>query len=315
SFIDSSTTYTDYFKWVTEAETPEEGDQRLGLIVKHGIATDLKDLADKSMAERFVSVSPEKSVETETALMISESVFKGLESELHFTEANPFKEEKKEASDSDDSIGSDKFSWVQEVSLKPSSSKEAKDDDFIRWISGTNFSETDHIKMNCVQGVVYYLGLKNPEKGQQLRKQIGDYYSNLLAALGKEEAEKALFENLPSFLGFDIDGDSDNQDETGPHNFVEFDTMMQQGLIDPYTIISFGNNRGDVHMVIVTEDLKIRSLWMSPETKETSKFGKYEPRLVFKQVEEILCSLSSNTKEHIGIENDTFYMSTRFTIK
>jgi len=321
-FSYSPTPFTDCYQWVTAADDWDEQSQRLERIIQENKASNLEDLARKSLEERFISPSPENPVLTETASMVSQAVFADLDRELQLIEIHPFQEvqketshneEKKEASNSEDSIDSAQFSWVQDRTLNQSSSTDEGSRDFMSWISGTDFSQTDHIKMNCIQGVIYYLSLKNPQKGEPLREQLKQYYSSLLKN-GDDEttARKELFENLPSFLGFNIENGS-NDHETGPYNFSEFNNMLQQGLITPYTIISFGNNKGDLHLVIVTEDLKFRSLWKIPGSEEKSQFGKYEPKLVFDQIKEMLTQIPPQTKEQIGLEDDIFYMSTLFT--
>src|SRR5262245_57237226 len=102
-------------------------------------------------------------------------------------------------SDSEETIDGDQFEWAQ------ANSKEIQGD-FMDWVEDKNFIPPDKMKMNCSQGVAYYVSQRVDNLVNVMRGFI-DTQSD------REAGKAAVFQYTGSFLGLNW-----HKDQKGPYD-------------------------------------------------------------------------------------------------
>lgn len=202
-----------------------------------------------------------------------------------------------------DSLEGLEFSWKQDDSA--AEVVDFKKDDFKRWLSQPQKDEFYPPKMNCVQGVAYYVCERVPEA--ELKQELMDL-QNDVAPYSDEKQASLFYDFLPELLHLTPEYTIETTFEILKDNFKE-------GSIQPYSLIAFGEPTGSFHVVIVTKNIKLRSLWFNPGTYSETSFGKYEPDLVIDQVRQALESYVKYCPEdsrQLGLQTDKCYISTKF---
>ncbi len=200
--------------------------------------------------------------------------------------------------DSEESLDGESFEWN---GISESKDTVLSEDFFMPWILNLHHTQMGKKEMNCAQGAIYYISQYD---GGQLAKEVGERYFALESSVGNSEgARYALYQEFSFFLGLD--------QAEGPFDLDKVDTVWESGVVQPGSVISFGNNSARLHVVVVTKSKKVRSLWESPVDDTQDPFGKYPYKLVFDQVQEFVKRLSSEEAKRQKVER-VFFVSNRF---
>ena len=300
-----------YWRWLGESGTPPACDEKMNCIQKKGIADSIQDLAERYLKDRFIEETKDKVEDKppsgETLLSGTEEREVGETDDWSSDEALLMeKDEESLKAIDEEEISAEDFEWTQDQTLEEEDSKDR--DHFMSWLLEKDFAPKVKLRMNCSQGVVYYISLYD----QSLKEKIKFIYSiDLKETQCEKKAVKKLYLKLPLLLGF-----SDPDDEVGPFPLKDFNTLWNSNSVKPGSIISFGDNTGGIHLAIATKDKKMRSLWKKPgtdvfEDNVPSHFGKYPPNQVVEQVITLLSGLSEEFTSELGIA-EVFYISNRF---
>ncbi len=202
-----------------------------------------------------------------------------------------------EGSDSEESLDGESFSWTG-ITLQRGLI--TSQDDFMPWLLDPNYAQVGPMKMNCLQGVIHYISQYD---GGLLAEKIRTKYSKLKKRHIHEVAKTALYKRLFVFVGL--------EKADGPFRMDKVDAIWKTAMIQPGSVISFGDDRGNVHVAIVTKSKKIRSLYLNLEDGTKRSFGKYHYKKVFDEIQYIIKSFSPEEKKREGIA-EVFYVSHSF---
>ncbi len=199
----------------------------------------------------------------------------------------------------EESLDGESFSWTQ--IRRNDEGMVSSQDDFIPWLLDPDYAPMGTMQMNCLQGVIHYISQYD---GGALAKEIRTKYFKLkYRVMDREVARTALYASLPLFLGLDT--------AYGPFELDKVDDVWKTAIIEPGSVISFGNDRGNLHVAIVTKSKKIRSLWQNPEDRTKSSFGKYHYKKIFNQVQSSIKNRSPEARKQAGA-TEVFYVSQFF---
>lgn len=202
--------------------------------------------------------------------------------------------------DEQESLDGSIFEWHQDETMKPNRSFQT--DDFLNWLKDDDFLPK---KMNCLQGAAYYICKLTPN-GKDFKKTVEREKAIVSTKSSNLKTQAQLFySKLPEILGLT------------KKNSTECDLEMlisdfQDREIKPYSLISFGEPTGFVHVAIVSHNMYLRSLWKNPENENKSSFGKYKPQAVVDQVKQVFKQFGPEFNQKMGIEPNLCFISTKF---
>jgi hypothetical protein len=164
------------------------------------------------------------------------------------------------SSDEEKSIDGDNFEWKQNDYPNVNT-------DFLNWAEDPNFDPQRKWELNCSQGLFYYIS----QKDDRLRERLKAHMERLESS-GRTKEEACGYRLLGPYLGLTAHGGL-----TGPFPIEDLEDKLR--VSRPGTIVSFGAPTANMHVVIVAQNKKIRSLWTNNPDNQGS-FGKFSIRKI-----------------------------------